>query len=211
MYKTVLVLLLTCLSLSGLQAQSQWNNALYQRYTHKNFERAKVFNSPIDLQNVDYRLLNAAIFYLTNQQRVENGLEPLSFHPTLEVAAWNHSLHMGQNDFFSHYNTGNPDRKTPTERARLAGIANPYMSENIYMAYNYRWKTYMEAAQYFVQGWMDSPGHRSNILSPKGLSMGCGVYYVVAEKRWYATQNFQWYKPLEVSTEAPVDQIPNQG
>jgi uncharacterized protein YkwD len=54
---------------------------------------------------------------------------------------------------------------------------------------NYEWNTTAHIAETTVQGWMNSPGHRKNILTPDWKSEGIGVA-VSPDDKVYITQNF---------------------
>lgn len=123
------------------------------------------------------------VLELTNQERAKNGLSPLTYDSRLNVAADQYSATMANGDFFSH--TG-LDGSTPTSRANTVGFPGG-VAENIGAGY-----TSPEAA---VQGWMNSPGHRANILNPTYKSLGVGYFYLANDtgsEDWghYWTQNF---------------------
>ena len=166
------------------------------------------FNQRIDLQSPDYTLVNQAIFELTNKERLAHDLTAFTHNSQLETAAWYHSKSMGQRNFFDHINNRERMRKEPSDRARLAGVKNPMISENIAYVAGYRFSDYYDLAAHFVDGWMNSPPHRKNLLSPDALQLGCGVYYYKGvylknnqihhqgDGSWIATQNFQLYRPV---------------
>ena len=58
--------------------------------------------------------------------------------------------------------------------------------------------TYLSLADALVTQWMNSPGHRANILSTNAFQLGCGLYFY-HDSSFYnmmkikATQNFQWF------------------
>jgi uncharacterized protein YkwD len=84
---------------------------------------------------------------------------------------------MAQTGAFSHTGSGG---STFVSRANAAGYAEP-SSENI--AWGYR------SAQDVVGGWMNSPGHRANILNCKSTAVGVGVVYAANGDPYY-TQDF---------------------
>lgn len=176
-----------------------WKAEDYSKWNQKNFRTCALFHAPIQDSPTDYALLDAAIFYLTNEERIKNGMEPLTYYPLLEVSAYGHSKAMAEQEFFSHENPNSSLRATPEKRATLAGISNPYIAENIamYLFVN-DGSSYLEYAKEFVELWMESPGHRSNILSGSAISMGCGVF--AKDDEIYATQNFQWFEPIKESS-----------
>lgn len=134
-----------------------------------------------------------------NRVRQSHGLSQLNNDELLAVIARKHSLDMASYHFFDHTNL---QGEGPVERAQNQGWdkkkqagANAWAigpGENIFMNHlydqvittkqngvpvkkEYVWKTQEEIAQSTVQGWMDSPPHRKNILSPKYDQQGIGV------------------------------------
>lgn len=198
-------MLFACLFCMQLSAQKKWKDEYYTKLTDKDFRDFKGFNQPIDIKKINYKLLNAAVFFSSNEARLEQGLAALSFQENLEVMAWNHSMNMGKDDFFSHEDPKNKKRKTVKQRAQLAGITNPNIAENLTAIGGKNFGTYMELADALVDSWIDSPPHRKTLYSPDALQLGCGVYYYdgVWQKNkdihrqgngfWLATQNFQLF------------------
>ena len=103
------------------------------------------------------------VLTLTNQERSKQGLGPLTMCPTLDNAAQMHAEAMKDQGFFEHENpfTG----EDPSSRGEQAGYG-PYVGENIAMGY--------QTPREVVRGWMESPGHRENILSDY-LHLGVGI------------------------------------
>jgi uncharacterized protein YkwD len=106
-------------------------------------------------------LLNAneiRVFRLHNQVRQQRNIRPLCVHPRLQRAARAHSKNMLRSNNFTHGNTG----------ARLRN-------------FGYNWRTYGENIGYnsnpaaMHRAWMNSPGHRSNILSRNFHEVGVGA------------------------------------
>ncbi|MFC4247979.1 CAP domain-containing protein [Natribaculum luteum] len=126
-----------------------------------------------------------AIHDEVNEIRAEHGLDPLEFDEQLAGVARGHSEDMAENDYFSHTS---PDGSTVGDRYADAGVSCQAWGENI--LYNYHSDESPEvAAQKSVEMWMNSDGHRENILSDRWDSQGIGVT-VAADGRLYATQNF---------------------
>jgi uncharacterized protein YkwD len=187
----------------AVDAQRKWDNKLYSKITDATFRNHKLFNSPIKLDKIDYPRLNAAVFYVSNEARLEQGLNELEYQANLEIMAWNHSKSMGKKDFFAHFNEKEKKRKTPEDRARLAGIKNPRIGENLSSTGGYSYASYLELADSIVDGWIDSPPHRKTLYSKGAIQLGCGVYYykgIWQEHKainkqgngfWLATQNLQ--------------------
>ena len=142
----------------------------------------------------DARGFEAEVFRLTNQERNSAGLSGLSACPRLDDAARGHSQRMLATQFYSHDDPGTG--KTLTDRIRdtgyLAGSNDWTTGENIAMGYS--------SAAALVEGWMNSPGHRANILKPEFTHLGVGVTLGAWEEwrgrynNWnrvtFSTQNF---------------------
>lgn len=105
----------------------------------------------------------SAVLRLTNAERTAAGLSPLSPDPLLTVAAQGHSADMIARAFYSHTS---PDGGEPWHRASAAGSGHRAIGENIACGQ----RTPAEV----VDGWMNSPGHRANILKPSFTHLGVG-------------------------------------
>jgi uncharacterized protein YkwD len=103
------------------------------------------------------------VLTLTNQERSKQGLEPLTMCPSLDNAAQMHAEAMKDQGFFEHENPFTGD--DPSSRGEQAGYG-PYVGENIAMGH--------QTPREVVRGWMNSPGHRENILSDY-LHLGVGI------------------------------------
>jgi uncharacterized protein YkwD len=99
----------------------------------------------------------------TNTERAKHGCKALIVSPGLTKAARGHSSDMAKYNYFSH--TGR-NGSTFTARVKAAGYA-PAVGENI--AWGYTGTTGV------MTGWMNSPGHRKNILNCKAAKIGVGV------------------------------------
>ncbi|MFN8485451.1 MAG: S8 family serine peptidase [Anaerolineae bacterium] len=99
---------------------------------------------------------------LINQQRAANGLPPLTIDKRLANAADFHNRWMLQNNCFDHICPGEPD---PLQRMKNAGYPLTSGSENIGRGY--------VTPSDMVTGWMNSSGHRANILGNM-TDIGCG-------------------------------------
>jgi uncharacterized protein YkwD len=115
----------------------------------------------------------AAVLCLVNQHRAEHRLAALVEHPALQAAAQAHAEDMGCRDFYSHEN---PDGIGPHQRITSAGYRGRATGENIH------WGVGINATPaQIVDGWMDSPGHRANILRREFTYVGTGVAYDAPE------------------------------
>jgi uncharacterized protein YkwD len=108
----------------------------------------------------------AQVIDLVNQRRAGAGCAALVAHDTLGQVAQAHAQDMADNDIFDH--TGS-DGRSPFQRMRDAGYNYRLAAENIAAGAN----TPAEV----VGLWMDSPGHRANILNCALRETGVG--YVV--------------------------------
>lgn len=124
--------------------------------------------------------MEAAIRQRINQIRQEQGLNPLQNNEKLAQVARNYSQQMARDKFFSH--TGS-DGSTLTTRVRAGGITYWAVGENLFKSTNVP-----EPVPFAVQGWMDSPGHRENILRPVFTETGIGVWR--EGNTYYITQLF---------------------
>ncbi|MFD5892643.1 CAP domain-containing protein [Streptomyces sp. NPDC060366] len=102
---------------------------------------------------------------LVNSERSKAGCGPVSANSQLDTAALRHSQDMAAKDYFDH---NSPDGKDPGDRITAAG---------------YQWSTYGEniargqqTAAQVMEGWMNSPGHRANILNCAFKEIGVGVH-----------------------------------
>ena len=214
--KTVILFLVTVLfalsSASNAYAQRKWKDDYYSELNDQNFRDFKLFKKQLDTDKIDSPLLSAALFFVTNEARLEQGLKALEYHSGLETMAYNHSIAMAKDNFFDHNNPKDKKRKTPSQRAKLAGISNPNIGENIHATGGRQFGTYIELADSIVQSWIDSPPHRKTMYSQDALQLGCGVYFydkkwqnykdVYKQGRgfWIATQNFQMFTKIKTTS-----------
>jgi len=165
---------------------------------------ARVSDDPYPVQASP---LAGRIHDLINEQRAENGLVPLSYDQGLAALALNHSTDMAENNYLSHVDPAGED---PTARGNASGIfcvkdygsyytygiAENIFQNNLYTSvtytngiYSYAWSTPEAIAQSTVTGWMNSPGHRKNILTSTFGSEGIGVA-VATDDKVYITEDF---------------------
>jgi len=110
------------------------------------------------------------ILRLTNIERANYSLPPLTLNCALSRAARFKSQEMLDLDYFAH--------QSPVyghfSNIPLLFINNHQgLGENLFALLN--WQPANITAEIFVQGWMDSPGHRENILRPELSELGVGV------------------------------------
>jgi uncharacterized protein YkwD len=105
----------------------------------------------------------ADVVHLTNRERARAGLAPLAVDPLLTTAAQTYSADMAARAFYSHTS---PEGTQPWDRAAAAGSTRRSIGENIACG--------QRSADEVVDGWMNSPGHRANILKPGFTHIGVG-------------------------------------
>jgi uncharacterized protein YkwD len=110
------------------------------------------------------------VLRLTNQERAKQGLAPLTHHSALATAAAGHSQEMLNLNYFSH-TSPTPGRGNPQDRVRQAGVNPGLVAENIFQASGY---DVNQVAQLAVDNWLQSPGHRRNMLDPSATHLGVG-------------------------------------
>ena len=176
----------------------RWSDDSYGKYNSDSFQKLEIVNQKIDVVNIDYPLLNAAIFYSTNLQREKYRKIPFIFSKYLTKAAQEHSEDMVEFKFYSHTSKVR-GKKTMSERLKSVGISNAFTAENIFDFF-LKSPTYWSLAQGLVNGWMESKGHRANILNKNYEYLGCGSKYYF-NKDWIdyfyvkSTQNFSSISP----------------
>jgi uncharacterized protein YkwD len=104
---------------------------------------------------------------LTNAFRRDNGLAALRLSTKLNTVAQSHSRSMAVQDFFSHRGL---DGSQAWDRMQAAGYNWTYAAENIAAG--------QQTPEAVVNAWINSPGHRANLLAPKAKEMGVGYFFL---------------------------------
>ena len=118
------------------------------------------------------------ILDLTNAARKEHDLPPLRANPTLLKCAREHSANMAKQSKMAH----ELDGKTPFDRLRAAGYDYRRAGENVASGDE------SFSVKEIFQGWMDSEGHRKNILNKGYTEIGLGAASAGSQR--YYTQVF---------------------
>jgi hypothetical protein len=129
------------------------------------------------------------LFALANQARAEAGVAPLVWDPALAVAAMRHCQRMAVEGPIAHRYAGELDL---TERAGAAGAHFSLIEENIAVGSH---------ASTIHTGWMESPGHRTNLLNAQVDHVGIAV--IAAQGVLFAVQDFS--KSVDVLTQDQVE------
>ena len=112
------------------------------------------------------------IVFLTNIERFNNGgLPPLKGVPELMSSSHLHSVAMAERNFFAHCDLDT--KKLPWTRMQDAGYNYSYAGENIAAGYS--------SPASVMNGWMNSSGHRANILNTNFREMGADYYYYLQD------------------------------
>jgi uncharacterized protein YkwD len=121
---------------------------------------------PVNLMGVE-----AALVEMTNDIRRRHGLPVLLEDGICRDAARGHSADMLNRHYFSHTD---PEGRTLKERLP-ANLATRQWGENIWTGCGYDPRQVHHLAQMIMDSWMNSPGHRENILAPGYTHLGVGV------------------------------------
>lgn len=146
-----------------------------------------------------------------NELRSKHGVKALSWNDHLSTIARDHSQHMAEANYFSHYS---PEGLSPTERAQKAGFEyiielsggqRVGLGENIFTSYTYHsyktalkngevtvtynWKSARELADEMIDTWLQSPGHKKNLLREDYTELGMGAF-ISEEHQLFVTQTF---------------------
>ncbi len=119
--------------------------------------------------------LERQVVTLVNQERAAYGLPALTLSTQLSDGARLKSQDMRDHRYFDH---NSPTYGSPFDMMRSLGITYSAAGENIAMGY--------ASAEAVVNAWMNSPGHRANILSENYTNIGVG--YVADGGYWT-----QWF------------------
>lgn len=139
------------------------------------FETPKVEERPI-------HLLEQLIYEKVNKVRTDHNLSELEWASDVAGVARKHSEDMGIKEYFAHENK---EGEFVSERLGKNGIVFTMSAENIFKCTNYP-----DIVEEAVIGWMESPGHKANILNGDVMETGVGVYKVSGKNEYYITQNF---------------------
>jgi uncharacterized protein YkwD len=123
--------------------------------------------------------IRAAILCLHNQIRAERNLPLLRENSRLRRAASSHSTDMVSRGFFEHTT---PDGVTMVERIMATRYASPRVGWAI--GENLAWGTgNLATPRAIMKAWMDSPGHRANVVKRAYREIGIGVVTGVPSDR----------------------------
>lgn len=140
------------------------------------------------VQTSEQQEMASQVLALINAERAKAGCAAVSVDQKLTAAAQGHSADMATNNFFDHRGSAGTQ---VSDRITAAGYAWRAVGENIAAGYS--------TPADVVAGWMESPGHRANILNCSYVHTGIGYVYDPADAplagsgwpyRYYWTQVF---------------------
>jgi uncharacterized protein YkwD len=168
---------------------SKWTDNDYKTYSTQQFLKLPQIQNKVNADNLDQELLDACIYYLTNEKRTKNNRAPFKHSSSLRKSSDMHSEDMARDNFYSHINSKDGSKRDPGVRMARFGVGQGPMAENIAKV-PYNGLSYLELAKEFVDMWMASPGHRKNILSKDFRYLGCGIALRKSSGTAFGTQNF---------------------
>lgn len=135
-------------------------------------------NQKLTIPDISEKNFEAQVVKLVNQERAKAGLKPLTHNWELSRVARYKSMDMRDRGYFSHTS---PTYGSPFTMMKNFGIRSSSAGENIAQG--------QSTPQAVVTSWMNSPGHRANILSTNYTQIGVG-YAAGGSGRHYWTQMF---------------------
>ncbi|MBI4201862.1 MAG: hypothetical protein HY532_01935 [Chloroflexi bacterium] len=124
--------------------------------------------------------------------REGRGLQTLAYSEAVAAVARAHSEDMAKRGYFEHEN---PDGLGPQDRVEAAGITDFSCGENLYTVSNARQDDVDYISTEAFTGWLNSPGHYENMITPRWDAGGVGVY-VVAHREFLLTYYDIWVTHL---------------
>lgn len=149
--------------------------------------------NPIIVKEFNYSIFYVTLFHATNEQRNKHNLPLLMYSGILKNSAILHSNEMKEHNFFHHENKFNIKYRTLYDRV-FTGLGDrkflligeniadyPLIANRVILNIplnSYKINSYKSLAIKIVQGWMNSPGHRANILNKQFnfVGFGCALH-----------------------------------
>lgn len=163
----------------------------------KNSQPSREESAPVNVGVLDQDLLSRLVVEETNRFRISQGRGPLTVSEPLTTAAVGHAKAMAENGFFAHKNPHDSRQRNLTDRISHAGLKSRAVAENIALTYALDFRdlqawirdsrgsrsrqappvleyTYRALARSVVQQWINSQGHRRNLLGRPYSQIGLG-------------------------------------
>ena len=123
---------------------------------------------------------------LTNEFRKKEGLKPVARNETLAEAAAKFGAYLAEQGVLGHRAGGT----TPSQRVKAAGYDYCSVRENLAYQFDTFGFAAEKLAEVCVTGWINSPGHRANLVADDMTETGVGVTYDPRSGRYFAVQLF---------------------
>lgn len=145
--------------------------------------RAALSQAPASQASSSPRAMVAALLAETNRVRAARGLRELTASDDLSAAAAAHAQDMLGRDYFAHVS---PEGDSVAERMQKVSPRTIVLGlrENLFRTESSQNKPSEQRASIVIDGWMDSPGHRENLLSVESEQVGFGVATRMNRGRW---------------------------
>ena len=140
-------------------------------------EKAPVVNEQVTEEKEEVQVSSEMqeVVNLTNNERAKAGLKALQIDTKLTQSAQAKSQDMKDKNYFSHTS---PTYGSPFDQMKSFGVSYKSAAENIAMG--------QRTAAEVVDGWMNSPGHKANIMNASYTHIGVGL----SDSGYYWTQQF---------------------
>ena len=140
-------------------------------------EKAPVVNEQVTEEKEEVQVSSEMqeVVNLTNNERAKAGLQALQIDTKLTQSAQAKSQDMKDKNYFSHTS---PTYGSPFDQMKSFGVSYKSAAENIAMG--------QRTAAEVVDGWMNSPGHKANIMNASYTHIGVGL----SDSGYYWTQQF---------------------
>ena len=186
--KWLLIAVIAVIVVIGIGSVNEWIASL-----DPNFQKNKLKQESLELeqQSLELKQIASQIHMLINKERTKQGLSNLTWNPTIARASNNHSEDMANRGYFEH---DSPEGHDFTWRYSQVGFTCEISQGNVIygggenISYSKGYYGVDTIATQTVNGWMNSQGHRENILRPYFQSEGIGV--AKSGDEIYVTQNF---------------------
>ena len=119
----------------------------------------------------DIAVAETAIIEMTNSVRQREKLLPVASHKALTAAARAYAAYLAKTNKFAH----DADGHQPSDRASASGYEHCQIAENLALSSDSRGYDARVLATHTVEGWLNSPGHRANLLAPGVTDIGVAV------------------------------------
>jgi uncharacterized protein YkwD len=171
------------------------SGALGQLVEEENGEHLQSFATTREEQALDYARVAHLIVERTNTFRSDKAQRPVAVNPRLQEAAQYLADYMARTDKYGH----TVDGKRPAQRAAEHGYEHCIVSENIAYAYHAIPFTEEKLARQLVEGWINSPQHRRNMLDPDVTNTSVAVAHSQESGNYYAVQMFGRPKSMSIN------------